>query len=318
MIQAKIAGVVDTAARRVAGMLAVLCVSVWPASALEIVLSDVAPDRIERQRAALRGQLPLPGTPDVSKLKERLAAKGLKRGSAVLVRVFKEDSELELWMRSGSTYVRFATYPICQWSGTLGPKLKEGDRQAPEGFYSIRRRQLRRHSRWPRSIHLDFPNKFDQMHERTGSWILVHGGCSSVGCFAMTNPVLDEIFGLVRAAMKAGQKRVPLHVFPFRMTDANLTRHRSSQWQPFWQTLKIGYDMLERTGVPPKVSICNKRYAFAPGGEKELTGKTAAIRVRKSQPMSVAQTCFQDHLDTAARSQDAVGVVAVNFRFVEH
>ncbi len=317
MIHAKVTGIVGSIVLGLAHVLVVLCASVWPAAALEIVLNDVAPDRVERQRAALRGQLPLPGTPDIAKLKERLAAKSLKRGSAVLVRVFKEDSELELWMRSGDTYVRFATYPICQWSGTLGPKLKEGDHQAPEGIYSIRRRQLRRHSRWPRSIHLNFPNTFDQMHARTGSWILVHGGCSSVGCFAMTNPVLDEIFGLVRAAMKAGQKRVPLHVFPFRMTDANLARHRSSQWLPFWQTLKIGHDMLERTGVPPKVAICNKRYAFAPGGEKELAGKTAAIRVRQSRPMSAAQTCFQDHLDTTAKSQDAIGIVAVNIRSVE-
>ena len=301
----------------IAFLLTLVCLSNGPAAALEIVLNDVAPDRIERQRAASRGQLPLPGTPDIKNLRSRLAAQGLKRGRAVLLRVFKEESELEVWMRDGSRYVRFATYPICQWSGTLGPKLKEGDRQAPEGFYTIGRRQLRRRSRWPRSLHLDFPNAFDRLQERTGSWILVHGGCSSVGCFAMTNPVLDEIFGLVRAALQAGQKRVPLHVFPFRMTAANLTRHSENRWLAFWRTLKVGHDMFERSGIPPKVAICNRRYTFAPGGDSELSGKAPSVRVLKAHSHTGeldqgTNVCVRQPSQTAARADDEFGVAAIS------
>ena len=82
---------------------------------------------------------------------------------------------------------RFATYPICLWSGRLGPKLREGDRQAPEGFYTVSAEQLNPNSRWHRSFSLGFPNAFDQAHGRTGSFIMVHGGCPSIGCYAMTD-----------------------------------------------------------------------------------------------------------------------------------
>src|SRR5690606_6041180 len=113
------------------------------AHALSIELKDVAPDRIERQRDAEAGRLPLPNTPDVERLEARLSDAGLKAGAPMLIRVFKASSELELWMEKGDRFVLFATYPICHWSGTLGPKLKEGDKQTPEGFYTITRRQTR-------------------------------------------------------------------------------------------------------------------------------------------------------------------------------
>ncbi|MEO1543700.1 MAG: hypothetical protein AAFR75_06750, partial [Pseudomonadota bacterium] len=122
-----------------------------PATALEIRLKDAAPDRIERQRLAVAGQLPLPGTPNIGKLDQRLAKKQLKFGSPLLVRIFKSEAELEVWMQRDGRFVHFATYPICHWSGSLGPKLAEGDKQSPEGFYNVTRRQLHRSGRWPRS-----------------------------------------------------------------------------------------------------------------------------------------------------------------------
>lgn len=230
------------------------------AQALSIELKDAAPDRIERQRAAAVGRLPLPGTPDVSKTDERLAAKGFAKGSALMIRIFKAESELEIWLEKDGRFEHFATYPICHWSGSLGPKQSEGDKQTPEGFYTITSRQLHHIGRWPRSLNLGFPNAYDKAMKRSGSYILVHGGCSSVGCFAMTNPVISEIYGLSSAALRGGQRHIPTHVFPFRMTDANFAKYKSSEWSSFWANLKEGYDSFEKTRRPPRVSVCNDRY----------------------------------------------------------
>ena len=230
------------------------------AHAITIEIDDVAPDRVERQRAFAAGSLPLQGTPDLAQLDARLAAKGLKAGAAMMIRIFKSESELEVWMEKDGRYVLFDTYPICHWAGTVGPKLREGDRQNPEGFYSVGPRQLHRIGRWPRSLNVGFPNTYDRAHGRTGSYILVHGGCSSVGCFAMTNAVMAEIFQLTEHALKAGQQKIGLHVFPFRMTEANLTQHAQSPWIDFWRNLKEGYDAFEETRLPPRIGICDRRY----------------------------------------------------------
>jgi murein L,D-transpeptidase YafK len=240
-----------------------LTIAADDAAAISIELKDVAADRIERQRAAVDGRLPLANTPDVGRLAERLAEAGVKSGSPVLMRVFKESSELELWIEKGDRFILFATYPICHWSGTLGPKLKEGDKQTPEGFYTIASRQLRHLGRWPRAINLGFPNAFDRAHDRDGSYILMHGGCSSVGCFAMTNPVIGEVYGLTKAALNNGQRYVPIHVFPFRMSDEALAARSQSPWYGFWTTLQAGHKSFERTGRPPRISVCRGEYIVA-------------------------------------------------------
>lgn len=232
------------------------------ANALTIELKDVAADRVERQRAAAVGALPLPGTPNVAALEDRLFEKGVTLADPILIRIFKAESELELWKQKGDSYILFATYPICHWSGTLGPKLNDGDRQAPEGYYTMSRAQTRHVGRWPRSLNIGYPNILDQSQARTGSDILIHGGCSSIGCFAMTNPVSDEIHDLTTAAIDAGQRIVPLHMMPFRMTDLNMAAHDDSPWKAFWTNLKEGSDLFERTKRPPAVSACNGRYIF--------------------------------------------------------
>ena len=250
--------------------LALVAAAPPPAMAISIELNDVAADRVERQRKAAVGQLPLAGTPDLAHLPERLREAGVAAGAPVFLRVFKATSELELWMRKDDAFVLFATYPICHWSGTLGPKLREGDRQTPEGFYTITARQLHLAGRWPRSLNLGFPNVLDKAQARHGSYILVHGGCSSTGCFAMTNPVSDEIYRLTEAALKAGQEHVPVHVFPFRMTEENLAAHQESDWQPFWRNLKDGYDRFETMRRPPRVSVCEGKYHFESAGPGEV------------------------------------------------
>ncbi|MDX2201455.1 MAG: murein L,D-transpeptidase family protein [Hyphomicrobiaceae bacterium] len=219
---------------------------------------------IKRASLAVTGA-PLPGTPDLADLPGRLKAQGLAPGAPVFVRIFKREFELELWLRKGRRFERFATYPVCNWSGTLGPKLMEGDRQSPEGFYTVDARALNPKSNYHRAFNLGFPNAFDRAKGRTGSFLMVHGACASVGCYAMTNPVIEEIWTLVEAALRGGQKRFHVHVYPFRMTPENLIRYRELPWVEFWQNLKQGYDAFEVAQTPPRIAVCDGRYAVAPG-----------------------------------------------------
>jgi murein L,D-transpeptidase YafK len=221
--------------------------------------------------------VPLPGTPDLAGLDGRLAAEGVRLGAPVFIRIFKLESELELWLEKDGRFVRFATYPICLWSGRLGPKLTEGDLQAPEGFYTVGAEQLNPNSRWHRAFNLGFPNAFDQAQGRTGSLIMVHGGCASIGCFAMTNPVIDELWRMVTAALDAGLPRVPVHVFPFRMSEANVAARKSDRWSGFWTDLKSGYDAFEKDHIPPIVSVCRGRYV-AESGTLQTVGRPVENR----------------------------------------
>lgn len=239
-----------------------------PLSALVIELDDVASDRIERQRAFVRGTL-APRSANEETLGERLAAKGIAEGAPVMIRIFKLESELELWMRKGDAYVLAATYPICHWTGSLGPKLREGDKQSPEGFYTIGSRQMRHRGRWQQAFNLGFPNLYDATLRRTGSYILVHGGCSSTGCYAMTQEAQREIYRLASASLARGEERFQVHVFPFRMTDANMKRFASHQWAAFWRDLKAGYDAFEQTRRPPSLNVCGHRYVVTPADSGE-------------------------------------------------
>jgi murein L,D-transpeptidase YafK len=211
--------------------------------------------------------IPLPGTPDLDDLQGRLAAHGVAAGAPIFMRIFKREFELELWMMRDGRFHRFATYPICKWSGELGPKIKTGDRQAPEGFYTVDKQALNPNSAWHRSFNLGFPNAFDRSLGRTGSFLMVHGGCGSIGCYAMTNPVISEIWRLVTAALDGKQARFQVQVFPFRLTETNLNRYAGSPQHAFWTSLKPGYDLFEASQTPPKVNVCGKNYAFAPGAE---------------------------------------------------
>lgn len=269
-----------------AGLLVAALSASRGATAITIELRDVAADRIERQRAAVDGRLPLANTPDVGRLDTRLAEAGVKSGAPMLMRIFKETSELEIWLEKGDRFVLFATYPICHWSGTIGPKLREGDKQTPEGFYTITNRQMRHFGRWTRAINLGFPNAYDRAHDRDGSYILMHGGCSSVGCFAMTNPVIGEIYGLANAAIKNGQRHVPVHVFPFRMTDAALAAHASNPWHGFWSTLQEGSKSFERTGRPPRISVCEGQYRVDDAAPKAAAAKEDAADDKRGRGKS--------------------------------
>lgn len=259
------------------------------AVASEIEPGVVAPERAVRQLAHNRGQLPLPGTPDTTRFADRLAAKGLAKGDAVFLRLFKATSELEVWMQKDGAFVLLDTYPICYWTGTLGPKLREGDKQSPEGFYSVSLRQMRLPTRWPRSFDIGFPNAFDQANTYTGSHILVHGGCTSVGCYAMTDAVQKELHALAEAALVKGQDKFAVHVFPFRMTAEAMAAHAGSPWASFWADLQAGYDAFERTRVPPRIAVCEQRYRVIETAGGELPAGCRETEVEGREVVAAAR-----------------------------
>lgn len=199
------------------------------------------------------------------KLTPLLSRKGLRLGAPVFLRIFKEEETLEVWLQNGKKFELFQSYPICYFSGNLGPKLKVGDRQSPEGFYSVPASALNPYSQFHLSFNLGYPNAFDRAHGRTGSLLMIHGDCVSIGCYAMTDPGIEEIYTLVEAALRNGQKSFQVHSFPFRMTKKNLARHRSSEWWDFWSNLQEGYDLFEQDQVPPVVRVQDRRYVFSPG-----------------------------------------------------
>ncbi len=190
-----------------------------------------------------------------------LGKKGMYASGPIFVRIFKEESELEVWKaRDDGRFYHFKTYPICNWSGELGPKLEQGDKQAPEGFYTIAREQMKPDSQYYLAFNLGYPNAYDRSLNRTGSSIMVHGKCKSAGCYAMTDALAEEIYGLAREAFNGGQPAIEVHAFPFRMTDEKLARFKGHKWYAFWKTLKEGYDNFEITRVPPTVAVCERRY----------------------------------------------------------
>lgn len=190
-----------------------------------------------------------------------LGRKGMDAGAPVFVRIFKQESELEIWKaRADGRFYHFKTYPICTWSGELGPKLREGDKQAPEGFYRVRAYQMNPNSKFHIAFNLGYPNAYDRSRNRTGKFLMVHGKCTSAGCYAMTDALMEEIYAITREAFRAGQETIEVHAYPFRMTEANMKLHARNKWIGFWKTLKRGYDHFELHRIPPQVAVCERRY----------------------------------------------------------
>jgi len=191
-----------------------------------------------------------------------LEQKKMQKYSPIVVRLFKEEAELEVWKQD--TTGRFQilkTYPICRWSGDLGPKLYEGDRQAPEGFYTITPELMNPNSNFHLSINFGFPNSFDRANRRNGSFLMIHGDCLSAGCYAMTDEQISEIYALARDSL-SGRPSFQVQAYPFRLTPANLARHRNSPNLAFWKMLKVGNDHFETTELEPRVDVCDRRYVF--------------------------------------------------------
>lgn len=205
-----------------------------------------------------RANVPLSG-----EVLQGLAEIGSSPSEPMVVRVYKQTSELEVWKRTRTgEYALFKTYPICKWSGELGPKIREGDYQSPEGFYDVTPALLNPKSSYYLSFNIGFPNKFDKAWGRTGSYLMVHGDCKSVGCYAMTDEGIKEINALARETFRAGNRSFQLQLLPFRMTEANLTANAVSPHLAFWRNLKEGTDIFDTTRRPPSWDVCERRYVF--------------------------------------------------------
>jgi murein L,D-transpeptidase YafK len=241
---------------------------------------------------------------DMQPLSERtlaeLKAKKMEKESPILIRIFKEESELEVWKQDDSgRFALFHTYPICRWSGELGPKIKSGDRQAPEGFYTITPGLMNPNSSQYLAINTGFPNAYDRANGRTGAFLMIHGGCSSAGCYAMTDEQIAEIYALAREAFLGGQPSFQLQAYPFRMTALNMARHRNSPHMTFWKMLKQGHDHFEVAHLEPRVDVCEKRYIFDAEATETFSpaDRCPAYRVPEEIATAVGEKQRRDEID---------------------
>lgn len=198
-------------------------------------------------------------------LEHELEQLGMKWGAPVFIRIFKKEKLLEIWARQADDrFVLFKKYNVCTYGPEgLGPKMREGDMRAPEGFYLVIPSKMNPNSNFHLSFNVGYPNSHDKAHGWTGGAIMVHGKCKSWGCFALWDKEIEEVYALVDAGFRHGQKDVQVHIFPFRMTTGNMKRYRGHIWESFWQNLKIGYDMFENDRYSlPVVTVHNKQYVF--------------------------------------------------------
>jgi murein L,D-transpeptidase YafK len=240
-------------------------------------------------------------------LSERMLAdiekRNMTKESPILVRIFKEESELEVWKEDKTgRFALLRTYPICRWSGELGPKTKQGDRQAPEGFYTITPELMNPNSHYYLAINTGFPNAYDRANGRSGEFLMIHGDCLSVGCYAMTDEQIAEIYALARESFFGGQASFQIQAYPFRMTPFNLARHRDSPHMAFWRMLKQGYDHFEVTHLAPKVNVCEQRYVFdaQSSGEFGASDRCPAYRVPPDIAAAVRNKERSDDVEVAA------------------
>jgi murein L,D-transpeptidase YafK len=240
--------------------------------------------------------------------------KNMSKESPILVRLFKEEAELEVWKEDkNGRYALLKTYPICRWSGELGPKIKAGDRQAPEGFYTITPGLMNPNSNYYLAINTGFPNTYDRANGRTGSFLMIHGDCSSAGCYAMTDEQIAEIYALARESFFGGQRAFQIQAYPFRMTPLNMARHRDSPHMAFWKMLKQGYDHFEVSRHEPKVDVCEKRYVFDAETKDRFTptGRCPEYQVNEDLMAGVAEKQQRDEKQFAELVNRSTPTVAV-------
>ncbi len=222
-------------------------------------------------------------------LTKKMKTKGMSATAPILLRIFKQENTLEVWKQDHTKrYALLNSYEICKWSGKVGPKLKEGDRQAPEGFYHVTPALMNPNSSYHLSFNMGFPNKYDRANDRTGSYLMIHGACSSAGCYSMTDEYVEEIYALAREAFKGGQKAFQIQAYPFRMTPENLAKNTGDNDFEFWKMLKEGNDHFEVTRKQPKVNVCEKRYVFNRWADEGEDFSSRAICPPTKMPRSLA------------------------------
>ena len=231
-----------------------------------------------------------------------MSEKNTDRNAPILIRAYKKEAEIEVWKRDRKgDYVLLKSYPVCRWSGQLGPKRKEGDRQVPEGFYSVTAGQMNPNSSYWLAFNVGYPNPMERAMGRSGGDIMVHGICSSRGCFAMTDAQIEEIYAVMREAFNAGQKSVQFQSYPFKMTAENLAKFRHDPNMPFWKNLKEGSDHFEVTKREPKLNYCNQHYVFNAEGDARFdpTGACPTIKIDPTIADAVREKQHNDDVQVA-------------------
>lgn len=231
--------------------------------------------------------------------------KGTTKEAPVLIRAFKKEAEVQIWkMKADGHYTLLKSYPICRWSGQLGPKTREGDRQVPEGFYTITPAQMNPRSNYYLSFNVGYPNTYDRAHGYSGGEIMVHGVCSSAGCFSMTDQQIAEIYAIAREAFAGGQSAIQMESFPFHMTAENLAKYRLDPNIGFWKELKLGNDNFEVTGQEVAVGVCNDHYVFnakpKDGSSFDPTGPCPPLKRDEAVALEVAAKQASDEAKVAA------------------
>lgn len=241
--------------------------------------------------------------PIPAQLVAKMNEKGMNPSDPIFIRIFKQESELEVWKRArNGEYALLKTYPMCRWSGKLGPKKREGDRQAPEGVYTVTPALMNPKSQYYLSFNLGYPNPLEAAQGYTGSALMVHGACTSAGCFAMTDSGVAEIYAVAREAFNGGQGSFQVQALPFRMTPANLAKHRDNPNMAFWRNLKEGSDHFDIARQPPTVAACARKYVFnaKAGGTFDPAGACPSYEVEPTIATKVAEKRKADEAAVAA------------------
>ena len=269
-----------------------------------------------RTTTSARAYAPIP-----SNVLALMQEKGTDAHKPILIRTFKKEAEFEIWkQRADGQYTLLKTYPMCRWSGQLGPKIKEGDRQVPEGFYTITPGQMNPNSAYYLSFNVGYPNAYDRAHGYSGGSIMVHGACSSAGCFSMTDEQIAEIYAVAREAFGGGQRAIQMQSLPFRMTAENLAKHRLDPNIKFWKELKDGSDQFEVSKQETKVSICARRYVFgatAADGRTVRDGEAACPPMQEDKQLAALVAEKQKQDDAKVAELVASGVKPVRIVYAD-
>jgi murein L,D-transpeptidase YafK len=229
--------------------------------------------------------------------------------SPTLIRTYKKEAELEIWkMKSNGEYALLKTYPMCRWSGQLGPKRREGDMQVPEGFYPITPGQMNPNSHYYLAFNVGYPNAYDRAYGRTGGNVMVHGVCSSAGCFSMTDEQVADIYAIARDSFNGGQREIQLQSYPFHMTAENMAKFRLDPNIDFWKNLKDGSDHFEVTKAEPSVLVCGKHYVFDATAKDEVSGSEPCPALKRDDSVEalVAEKAEKDDAKVAELAASGV------------
>lgn len=201
-------------------------------------------------------------------LKKNLVTEGYNDNYELCINAYKSEEKLEVWLKkpSEAKFRLFKIYDFCEHSGTLGPKVMEGDLQTPEGFYQIN--IFNPESSYHLSLGIDYPNNVDLTRtgpaNKPGGDIYIHGNCVTVGCIPLTDEKIKEVYLLAIFAKNGGQNTMPVNIFPFKMDEPNMKNYSQKfpQHVAFWQTLKQGYLAFEQNKFLPKINPIKGKYVI--------------------------------------------------------